>query len=27
VLATVPFFDADIYDMAGLLQLGRQIWS
>jgi anion-transporting ArsA/GET3 family ATPase len=26
VLATVPFFDADIYDMAGLLQLGQRIW-
>ncbi|HEX3947095.1 MAG TPA: ArsA-related P-loop ATPase [Acidimicrobiales bacterium] len=27
VLATVPFFDADIYDMAGLLQLGEKIWA
>ncbi|HMD44595.1 MAG TPA: ArsA-related P-loop ATPase [Acidimicrobiales bacterium] len=27
VLATVPFFDADIYDMGGLVQLGRQIWD
>ncbi len=27
VLATVPFFDADIYDMAGLLRLGAKIWS
>ena len=27
VLATVPFFDADIYDMAGLLRLGGQIWG
>jgi anion-transporting ArsA/GET3 family ATPase len=27
VLATVPFFDSDISDMAGLLQLGEQIWS
>jgi len=27
VLTTVPFFDADIYDMAGLLQLGGKIWS
>ena len=26
VLATVPFFEADIYDMAGLLQLGQKIW-
>lgn len=27
VLATVPFFDTDIYDLAGLLRLGRQIWD
>ena len=27
VLVTVPFFDADIYDMAGLLQLGAQVWE
>jgi len=27
VLATVPFFDADIFDMAGLLRLGEQIWD
>jgi anion-transporting ArsA/GET3 family ATPase len=27
VLATVPFFDSDIYDMAGLLRLGAQIWD
>ena len=27
VLASVPFFDADIYDMAGLLRLGEQIWG
>jgi anion-transporting ArsA/GET3 family ATPase len=27
VLATVPFFDADIYDMAGLLRLGGRIWD
>ena len=27
VLATVPSFDADIYDMAGLLRLGEQIWG
>jgi len=27
VLASVPFFDADIYDMAGLLQLGDKIWD
>jgi anion-transporting ArsA/GET3 family ATPase len=27
VLVTVPFFDADIYDMGGLLQLGAQVWE
>jgi hypothetical protein len=27
VLATVPFFDTDICDMAGLLRLGEQIWD
>ena len=27
VLATVPFFDADIYDMAGLLTLGAKVWA
>ena len=27
VLVTVPFFDADIYDMGGLLQLGAQVWD
>ncbi len=27
VLATAPYFDADIYDMGGLLGLGEQIWS
>jgi anion-transporting ArsA/GET3 family ATPase len=26
LLITVPFFDADIYDMGGLLALGAQIW-
>jgi anion-transporting ArsA/GET3 family ATPase len=26
VVATVPFFDTDIYDLAGLLQLGERIW-
>jgi anion-transporting ArsA/GET3 family ATPase len=26
VLATVPFFDTDIYDLAGLVRLGEQIW-
>ncbi|MHB8220072.1 MAG: ArsA family ATPase [Acidimicrobiales bacterium] len=27
VLASVPFFESDIYDMAGLLRLGQQIWD
>jgi anion-transporting ArsA/GET3 family ATPase len=27
VIASVPFFDDDISDLAGLLQLGRSIWS
>ena len=27
VLVTVPFYDADIYDMGGLLQLGAQVWG
>ena len=27
VLATVPFFDTDIYDLGGLLRLGEHIWS
>ena len=27
VLATVPFFDTDIYDLAGLLRLGERIWG
>jgi len=27
VLATVPFFDADIVDMTGLLELGGAIWE
>jgi hypothetical protein len=26
-VVTVPFFDTDIYDMAGLLRLGRALWS
>jgi len=26
VLATVPYFDSDIHDLAGLLRLGQQIW-
>jgi anion-transporting ArsA/GET3 family ATPase len=27
VLATVPFFDTDIFDLAGLFRLGEQIWE
>lgn len=27
VVATVPFFDTDIYDLAGLFRLGEQIWD
>jgi anion-transporting ArsA/GET3 family ATPase len=27
ILVTVPFFDADIYDMGGLLRLGAQVWE
>ncbi len=27
VLVAVPFFDTDIYDLAGLLRLGRILWS
>jgi anion-transporting ArsA/GET3 family ATPase len=27
VVATVPYFDTDIFDLAGLLRLGEQIWS
>ena len=27
VLVTVPFFDTDIYDLAGLLRLGEQVWD
>jgi anion-transporting ArsA/GET3 family ATPase len=27
VLVTVPFFDTDIYDLAGLVRLGEQIWD
>jgi anion-transporting ArsA/GET3 family ATPase len=26
VVATVPYFDADIHDLAGLMALGEQIW-
>ncbi len=27
VLATVPFFDTDLYDLGGLMRLGEQIWA
>jgi anion-transporting ArsA/GET3 family ATPase len=27
VVATVPYFETDIYDLSGLLRLGEQIWS
>jgi anion-transporting ArsA/GET3 family ATPase len=27
VLVTAPFLEADVYDMAGLIRLGRQIWD
>jgi hypothetical protein len=27
VLATVPFYEADIVDMEGLLRLGSAIWN
>jgi anion-transporting ArsA/GET3 family ATPase len=27
VVATVPYFESDIYDLGGLLRLGEQIWS
>jgi len=27
VLATVPFFETDIFDLAGLVRLGEQIWD
>ena len=27
VVATVPYFDTDIYDLAGLIRLGEKIWS
>jgi anion-transporting ArsA/GET3 family ATPase len=27
VVATVPYFESDIYDLSGLLRLGDQIWS
>ncbi len=27
ILVTVPYFDADIYDMSGLLRLGAKVWD
>jgi anion-transporting ArsA/GET3 family ATPase len=27
ILVTIPFFDADIFDMGGLLKLGAQVWD
>jgi len=27
VIATVPYFETDVFDLAGLLRLGAQIWS
>ena len=27
VVVTVPFFDTDIYDLAGLLRLGQALWA
>jgi anion-transporting ArsA/GET3 family ATPase len=27
VVATVPYFETDIYDLSGLLRLGEQIWN
>ena len=27
VVASVPFFETDIYDLAGLVRLGERIWS
>lgn len=27
VIASIPYFDADIFDLAGLLRVGDQIWS
>jgi anion-transporting ArsA/GET3 family ATPase len=27
VVVSVPFFDSDIYDLTGLLQVGRALWS
>ena len=27
VVAAVPYFETDIYDLAGLLRLGERIWT
>jgi hypothetical protein len=27
VVATVPFFDSDLYDLRGLIRLGEEIWD
>jgi hypothetical protein len=27
VVATVPYFDSDIHDLAGLLRLGETLWT
>ena len=27
VVVTVPYFDSDIFDLTGLVQLGQRIWS
>ena len=27
VVAAVPYFESDIFDVAGLLELGRTIWG
>ena len=27
VVATVPYFESDIYDLTGLLRLGNKIWG
>ena len=26
IVASVPYFESDIFDLAGLLRLGEQIW-
>ena len=26
IVCTVPYFDTDIYDLAGLLKLGESFW-